>query len=125
VQNLKTMALRLLGPPTKHCGQGPADGWPGSLASILGGVTERAAAFKVSLCIRTNKLTELDREGSFLKLCVPATPLDWGHFGELNSGRAASASASFGLVQKHPLGLQLRTFLELGLDLINQSLRFR
>src|SRR6266851_1421876 len=31
----------------------------------------------------------------------------------------------FGLLQKHPLGLQLRTFLEIGLDLINQGLRFR
>ena len=31
----------------------------------------------------------------------------------------------FGFLQKHPLGLQLRTFLDLGLDLINQGLRFR
>ena len=31
----------------------------------------------------------------------------------------------FGFLQKHPLRLQLRTFLDLGLDLINQGLRFR
>jgi hypothetical protein len=42
----------------EHCGQGPADVWSGSFASILGGVTERAAAFKASLCIRTNTKTQ-------------------------------------------------------------------
>src|SRR6266851_4372205 len=31
----------------------------------------------------------------------------------------------FGPSTPHPLGLQLRTFLALGLDLINQGLRFR
>jgi len=51
-------------------------------------------------------------------------PLDCRHF-EFNFSRAASASASFWVLQKHPLGLQLRTFLDLGLDLINKSLRFR
>jgi hypothetical protein len=31
----------------------------------------------------------------------------------------------FGFLQEHPLRLQLRTFLDLGLDPINQGLRFR
>ena len=53
------------------------------------------------------------------------TPLDWGHFGEFNSSRAAGASASFWAPSEASVGPSTPHVLEIGLDLINQGLRFR